>query len=928
MVTPLLPPQLVINQRFAVRPAGTQRRTSVLLFGGLAQTVRFNNTQEKQNGFLGIYDDSPDLIDGVPQTLYTWPHLNPGNTVDPSFTKLFVEDGLFRYFTDDSKHAVLRSQRNLVRLPDYILSTDLFGVSNVVDSGIQVGDIVRILGLDDQLELFEFFSYVIGVRGDLIPASVGTPQAAETNYVNASASTGSVQYGGNWAPTDIEVTPNANLYDGRATGHMTEMYTLTVIEPGTVGGAGGNIVLSVTSASGQDNTAPITLTNASPQTIAVGTRGLTVVLEADSTNSLQVGDFVNIAIQQKLVQRTLAISGSYIGNTDRTYIVQVVDGGNLSDSTTRVRVTSQDGTDITTIKPAGPTFSLGSFGLIGTFTATDGLSRGDTWVVNAVASKEGIKRTVILAHELPNNVLVDNVDAELEVSFYRKKTAEIPYNSVLPGINNYETESTQIKVRGGIVMTFGDITLGGTAIESELVGYSDKSEFSKLFVNYRAWYPASSDVFSITSRTDLSTALEGVTDPDNPLKYGVSVTRQTAGGETIYVYNVGDPTNMSNWQTAFDRANRSRAVYSYVPLTHNQDVLQMAAAAVSAANSTDLNSYRVLWASSERVTNAPVLDSSFTTNNAVALAVVEDNVLAAGTQYTQVRITSGNADLQTLGIRVGDLVRYNFSIDNWGNEVYDQRIVTEVRSATTLIVDSSLGQQVIPYRIEIHRNFNSTDLRSIYGQVAASWNSDLVRFVLAPEIQVGSFVLPSFYAAAMVAGLRSNLLPHAPLSTQAIPGVQYVFGLDLFSDNDLNIMAAQGAMICHLDENVGTVRVRHGVTTGDTNQLALREESMVTARHIALFTFHSRLEGYVGRINLSEDGDEFDILSEQIRAELESAGNELRTFGFTPELGGVIRGLTITSIQQSTLQADELIIDGELELGKPGNKITFNVLVR
>jgi hypothetical protein len=476
-------------------------------------------------------------------------------------------------------------------------------------------------------------------------------------------------------------------------------------------------------------------------------------------------------------------------------------------------------------------------------------------------------------------------------------------------------------------MKFTDLTLSGTPINAALWASATYPEYSKLYVTYRAWYPASTAVTEINSKTELSTALAGPTDKDNPLSYGASLTRITCGGESVFVYVVGDPSVAQNWTDAFERAGQSQSVYSYVPLTNDPAILASAFSAVSSANSSSRSSYRVLWATSPRTDGAAILDATKTTNAQIALAVCEDNVLAAGTQYTQVRLTGSNADLQTLGVRVGDFLRYGYEIDALGKEVYQQRKIVEVRSATTVVVESQLFQETVARRVEVHRVFNAAELQTFYGNAAAAYGSDLVRYVLAPEVVVGGQTLPGYFAAAMTAGLRSNLLPQAPLSTQVVSGISAVNGLGLFTPNDLNILAARGCMIIAYDQDAGAVRVRHGVTTGDTTILARREESMVTARHVALFAIANKLKPYAGRINISDDSDAFRILTNQIRAELMSARSQLQQQGRTIELGGLIVDLIITSIAPSALQKDELNIEGQLILGRPGNAIVFNCTV-
>jgi len=916
MVTPLVPPQLVINQRFAGRPVSTARRTRALLFGPLAQVVRYSESAEKDLGLLGNFDPT-----AVGETVYSWPNLISGNILDKSFVKLYVDSGLFRYFQDNSGTAVLQSQRNLVRLPGKIVASNGFGTASFIDGGVARGDAVHITGVDQTSAPFELLTYVIGSSGDLIASTTGLPVAAASNIAAQAASNSENAV----LATQLNIAADETAYIGDIAGYPNETYTIRCV----VGGAPGVAILSVTSASNTDNNASLTSV-ALGSALALTTRGGAVTFSANgAVTTFTAGQTWTVSMSQAVSARNLVVSGTYAGTANRTYIVEVTRGGDVASGTAQVRVSSQDGTDsgaIQLISSLGD-FTLGSFGLAGNFAPANRLVRGDKWTVAVTASAEGTKRTLILADELPNNVAL-NASAALNLTFYRKKSVEISAESTSVGVFNYIAEPTQIRVSSSVVMTFADLTLAGNPINASLWASTVRPDYSKLYVTYRAWYPSGTAVTEINSRTDLGDALPGPSDVVNPLKEAARLTRLTCGGESVFVYIIGDPSDKQNWEDAFERAGQSQAVYSYVPLTTDKDILISAAAATATANDPSRSSYRVLWASCAREDGAAVLDATKTSDSQIALAVCEDNALASGTQWTQVRLLGTNADLQTLGIRVGDYLRYGYEIDAWGKEVYQQRKITEVRSAKTVIVDSQLFQETVGRRVEIHRVFNAAELSQHYGDQAAAYAADTTRFVLAPDITVGGQVLPGYYAAAMVAGLRSNLLPQAPLSTQVVPGISAVGGLGILTVNDLNILAARGCMIISYDQLDQVVKVRHGVTTGDTTILAKREESMVTARHVALFAIADRLRPYAGRINISDDSDAMEVLKSQLRADLNSVRDSLRNQGNTAELGGLIVDLIITSIQPSALQADELEIEGELVLGRPGNSIKFNCTVR
>lgn len=916
----LRPPQLVVQQNFATRPAGTQQTLQPFVYGGLADLIRYDVTTERSRGFLGQYDDSPAVVEGVAQSLYAWPDRPVGNIVDEDYVKLFIENGLFRYYQDLTQTAYRGNALNKIKSPTVQWQSATGAASNVIDGGVVPGDKVIIRGIDGSSEPFELASYVIGTEGLPIAASVASAVPASTNQGTLVADAVVTTDAGN--TDNLSIAADESAYNGLLSDQLTETYTIEVI----VAGAAGTARVKVTSLSGTDNQASVQ-TVALGSDLAIGTRGLVVVFTQDQATAFALGDKWTVAVTQAYTATTLATTGTYTGNRDRTYIVEVIEPGTASTGPIQVFVSSQDGTDTLSAQVTTGTFSLGSYGLTGTFTMPVGAVKGDKWTVVATAATTGKRDTLVIAHELPSDIATDDA-AELEIDLFKTISMEIPHRSHVTGQYNYTAEPSQLRVRGDIQLTSNSYKLDSTPIVMPLQTVSGFSNTSRLYVQYRSWYPQSNDIFSVASETDLDDALLGPIDPDNPLKYAVSLARLGAVGETIHGFNVGDPKVVAGWSAALTAAGRSDACYGYVPLTQDPDILVLSQSAVNTANGETYNSYRVLWTSSAHVTGGAILSAATTDDEEVALAIVEDDSGATGTQYTQLRIVSGNADLSQLGVRVGDVIRYVYAVDAWGGETYISRTIAEVRSATTAVVSEAFpSEEAVPRRVEIHRTYLSGDLREHYSAEASQWASDLVRHVLAPVVTIGSYELPAYFLNAILSGMRAYYLPQQPLSTMQIPGVLRVGGLDALGEDDLNRLAAAGAFICNYDYRARAVRVRHAITTGDTDVLAKREESMVSARHAALFAINSRLENYAGTINLGDD-EQFGVLEEQLRSELRSVAKELQVQGFTPELGGLISDLIINRIAPSVLQADELLIEGELVLRRPGNSIRFAVLIR
>lgn len=918
----LTPPALTVRQLYSRSPVSAGRRLLPFLIGPLAHTVRYAEADEHDNGFLGEYDDDPAVVSGTAQSLYDWPTVPVGNVVDLSSARLFVESGLARYFLDQS-HTATKTASNRVRLASKVFKTAAGSNSDVLDAGVAIGDLVRISGVLTNTDPFTLGTYVVDLIGDAVAATVGPVTAVSTN--KAAASAAAVVTAGGDNSGDQSAACSAAAYNGQSLGLATETYTLTI----TTGGAANTARMSVVSASGLDNASSVLIT-ALGSAVSFGAKGMTVTFTNVSSATFTAGDTWTVAVTTKVNTPSLAVTGTYTGSRDRSYIIEVVRGDReLSSAACQVQVSSQDGTDsgAATVVPASGPISLGSYGLSVEFTAAQGLMKGDKWIVDVTAATTGVVHTIELANGLPTAMANDNT-ADLEIELFKKVSAEIPHESETAAVFNYVAEASQLLVRGDVAISLSSVTLDGDVIAMPLVTAGEFTGMNQLYVEYRAWYPTGTDLFAIEAQSQLDDVLDGPIDPDNPLKYAVDCCRLGAVGETIYAFIVGDPSDIDNWQVALDAAARNDSIYGYVPLTTDPDIQVAVSAAIATANGEQENAYRVGWLASPRHTGGAVVDVTTTDDDAICLAVVEDNSAATGTQYTQLRVTSDNVDLIALGVRAGDTVRYLYSVDSWGNETYVTRTVASIRSAEILILSEALSAaEVVPRRVEIHRVYNVTELRERYGADAAVWNTDLIRHVIAPEAIIGSRTVPGYYVAAILAGMRAAIVPQQILSTVQIPGVANVLGLEQFTNSDLNLMAGSGALICVYDYRSLSVKIRHAITTvGAAGVLVQREESIVSARHAALFEINDRLSVYVGQANLGDD-DAFGVLAEQIRGELKSVEKSLIARGFSNEFGGLIRELTISSIAPNPLAEDELIIIGELTLGKPANKITFQVSI-
>ncbi|RME19695.1 MAG: hypothetical protein D6800_13980, partial [Candidatus Zixiibacteriota bacterium] len=488
-------------------------------------------------------------------------------------------------------------------------------------------------------------------------------------------------------------------------------------------------------------------------------------------------------------------------------------------------------------------------------------------------------------------------------------------------------EESQLLVRAAATASSPKWVNAGVQERLPILSPSGFGTVSELYVTYRAWMPTDQTVSIIGPNDDLDQMLPGPSDIDNPLKYAVSLALTAAGGAQVVYFNTGDPSVLDNWKTALDASSQTRQAYGHVPLTYDTDVLSAVYDHVVAMNSETSNFYRVMWTGSTDPVESPVLTSANSTDGSTILATTEDDPNAAGTQYTLLRVTSGNADFITAGVRPGDEVRYNFSADVWGDETYSSYTVAQVISATQILLSSGTPTaETVGKRVEIHRQLNSTDRVEVFKSEAGRFPSDLVRYVLAPKVVIGTNTVESIYGAAILAGMRAGLVPQQSMSRLEVTSIVRVQGIDKLSAALLDQLAGSGAFILINDVVSGEVIVRHGVTASNENDLlARREESMVSARHANLFAIVDALRPYIAQINLSSTSQQ--RLFELISAELNAVRVALQNRNYSTALGGQLSDLIVDFIGQAPGLQDTLRIDMQMELGRPGNYIEANVSI-
>lgn len=897
-------PQVLVFQEFSVLPTEIADPLRAMIAGPHAGLHRYTTAAEKAAVALGEYDPVADAE-------YAYPGKAAGSVVDLDYTRLFVDDGLLRYFTDavgtGSTIAPVAGYRNRVRSSSVVWKTanDVDRAAALYDRDVRTGDRVYVRGVGDGDEVFELSTYVTGFVAEPTASTRGSATSDAANAASQGAATSVDKIGG--GDNTITLTVDASTYDGTPDGSIDEYYTIEVTRS-SVNGDLTTAVLRVTSASGLDNVLAVTPAAVGGWT-AIGTRGLQVEFDRTETASassaavfddvspddLVAGQKWRVHVIQAFTAPTPTAAGTYSGTVDDTLVIEVTKGGAFaSDADPEVTVTTARGSDNsgpTAVTASGLAVAAGNYDVTIAFAGTH-LRKGDKYYVVCTAAGEGAVQTLVLGHDLPEE-LADTADLHLEL--YIRKNFEITANRTgSPPDTNWEATATEFTTKAGVTAYDSTWTDGGTELALELVGGS-------LFLHYREWLTDYVGVVeSVTDPADVS-GLLGTVDPDNPLAYGVYKAASNANGTAVRFSAVANPTDLDKWAELLDTAQGRDDVYNLVPLSADRAVHDLFAAHVSAQSSPEAGLWRACFVPLAAVETKEIVGPGTSSDGAVVLAKIKDNPAAAGTQYTLLEISSANADLTDLGVRAGDTVRFLFTTDGFGTEAYSTFAVASVRSGGTLVLETAHTAAVsVAQRVEIWRTQKKAEVAADLAASAGSFGSRRVCAVWPDRISAGGVDVPGYYLCAALAGLRSGVVPHQALTNVEIQGFDNAKrSSEYFSNSHLDTAAAGGGLVVTQDRD-GNILTRHGITT-DVDNVNDREEMIRANVDNMSYVFLNQLKIFIGRSNVTPSA------LRQIETTIRATIEFLKSRGFTESLGGQLIDGQVVEVRPHTLLKDRVV---------------------
>jgi hypothetical protein len=900
------------------------------IIGPFADLYRFSDADEKPLSFLGAYD-------AVNRTCYDWPQKAVGGRIDESYVKVFAEQALLRYYSRSSAASpapqTVTGYRNRIQAGVNLVANgaDYPRVAALNDRDAQVGDGIKVRVTHESTE-YVVDSYIQQILPTILPATISAASADANNEDAIADPDDPVVTQVDGVENCVTLSADSSDWQGIKRGQASDTYTVTVIQS-SVGGDFTTAAVRIISASGKDDVASIAPDEDGVLKVMTPL-GLQLAWSLDlsspceesageeSPSDLLVGQEWTVAVEMAFTPGVFSkhVSSTYTADQDVRYIITIVEGGIVGDGDYSVKfvVSTDRGIDSsgpTTVAAAGTAYPIGTKGVKGAFTAA-GYAVGDRFFIDVEGATPSEYQTIVMAHNVPAIVPAETA---CNIELYIRDTVEIPEDrEITPDVQNWVAGQIDICLEDGIQLTHPSWTLAG---EPQLLDLAA----GRLYVEYRVWNPVNIGTLgTVTTQSDVN-LLPGPLHPDNPLKFALHLGVLNGGGVELRYLAISDPDDDDSWLTeGINPASDRDDIYGVVPLTTRRTVLDAFHAEVLSQSGAEEGRWRVLWACLPSFETAVIVDATTTSDLDVALAIIEEDPANDG-EFTYLTVPGDNVDFIAEGVRPKDVVRYNYTTDLFGLPVYEEYLISEVVSSTTLrLEDGPTEESVVPLKMEVWRNTTGAEeADEIITQGLVPYGaSKRVRAVWPDRIGASGYTVPGYMACSALAAQRGGALPHQGLTGGTLLGFDNVDRTTRrFGKTDLNRMARAGVWILTKDPLGSVVYTRHAVTAADYDSIPEREESMVSNLDNISYQFKGMFDDLIGRANIVPQVEDI------IRSRFLTLASKLTNRVVNLLSGPQVLEARLISLQVSQLQADRYELQVRFALPAPFNNIDIFILV-
>ena len=861
-------PQWEINQIFQATATAVTRTLRALIVGPAYKVQR--------DVALANY--------AAAELAVNWPNRGAGDVVDQAFTEVTFKDAAQRYadLATSNSIQIVSGKSNYLRKSNGTLnwkSNPGYPRSGLLPVDVVIGDWVRVTN-GGQVQLSE----VVDITGTPAAASTGAAAAAAGN-IGTQVASATVVNGTHVG--DASAAASGTAYHGEAVRVMSEVYTLTVLT-GDAGGA--QATGRVTSASGTDPQVDIDLSIA---TLPLGSRGATITFSGGTLNNrFRAGDVYTVTVVQGYTAAVLTSGGTYAGVADTTYVITATKGGDLAavadadkPEFTAVAIDASDA-GIPRRVAISVAFPLGTKGITGTVTSAGGnklVVYGDQWTVAATAAKINDYTDLVLADSLDATNFPAATSFQVELALV--SDIDVPRNRVgAAPLVNWETSATQITLKSGITST--NTRTGALALAVQTAAAT---------VVTRALNTAIANVVADVSDEAGAQALLGADDVDAGLAYGVRRAISNAGGLVVKVLPVATD-DLAGYQRAIATLKERSDFYRIVPLTYDAGVQAAVISEVNRRSTALQGRWATTMLAKPIVTETAVVAASV--QGVQHLATITDPL--AGSDYKTV--FDATAKFITWGTRVGDILRYGYTNDGFGNLTYSEGIVDTVVSEQKVILLNSVPLPVVTASLyEIWHPLTTAEQATTWGAAVGALANRRVTVAFPADPGRGGVKVPGYFLACSLAAERCAAAPQQGLTNAEVQDWDDMSQATVDFADQLDVLANSGAYIV-TQSPTGVVYIRKQLTTDLSDTRKAEDSATVNLDSISYYLLDI-LAPYIGRANV--------------------VAGAMKLIEAT-----INNGLTVLGTPSGVVQIGPQLVDGTLEYIRPHAVLLDRVVVR
>jgi hypothetical protein len=872
-------PRLRVFQNLANLTVSEAEALYAVIIGPQFALHRYDVASEKSK----IADHDRDNVN-----IYAWPNHVAGGVIDTSTAKIIAENCLLKYFVTGTPAALAADESNQLVFDEVIASNA--AADRDLDLGtrdVKVGD-VAVLNWTDGSGAHEVKTAITALIADTVPGTTD-PDITRVEGFGDTAS-GSTELTA--PPARFTTSYDVSAYDGLEDGYPLDVYSVRVTVA-AVGSGAGNLdgtTLKISSDGGEETqTVVLSASNYDvPNTryeIPLGSRGALLQIEDAGSGALNVEDTWRVSISQTYAQvdetnaAEVNITGPYTGKKNTQYIITCTKGGTLGTDDLIFTYRTNNGADSTgsinalaaDFTVAQVDYAIGNKGMELSLFDTTQWNTGDIIVFDVATASVGEIHTAVLRDKIP----ALDTDA-ITVTLFVITTVELDETSYS--------------------LTQSNITVYTNAVKQhELLGTLQALEVHEgvLYADYREHNTVSANnLMSVAFPEDVDTLL-GPVSPSNPLAQGAFEAVSLAQGVPVYAINV-ESDDLEGYTRALDVLTENNIVYSIVPLTNDADIKNLCVAHVLSRSNELNNQWRIAWLAN----NTSQVIGVYTAqgNDDDIVATVED-VPANGAK----KVVSVGSLFATNGVLPGDILRINFD-DSGDTVTYDEFIVDAVSEDELLLLTPLDAPISVAVKIEIWRSLTNAQYAAAVGTHSGSYATRRVRCIWADNyIDGDGNPKELFYLCAALAGQRSGLAPHAPMTEVAIP-TAYLSPVLKLGKTDLNVMASGGTWIV-VKDNTGRVYTRHQLTTeNNPDDILAREDSVTTNIDHISRDYYNNTRDLLGQSNISPSSLKL------INLRITDTTTSIQSRSYPANIGPQLLDLTIEKIERHPVLRDTVTI--------------------